>query len=133
MSPISTYPNFNRRNKWLGIIDYKSLIILLIYVIGIYKIIELLKINVINGIYIILICVVPLLGIMYSNKDEDDIYQSLYIIFKFILSNKRFCYKIDNVLNDEEALNKILNKHKRRRMVQRLMKLRNNASLMRRK
>ena len=33
-----TYSNLNRSNKWLGIIDYKSLIILVIYMFFIWNI-----------------------------------------------------------------------------------------------
>ena len=32
MEKIRNYSNFKRENKWLGIIDYKSLCILLVYI-----------------------------------------------------------------------------------------------------
>lgn len=32
----NTYQNFNRKNKWMGIIDYKSLLVLVIYMFIIF-------------------------------------------------------------------------------------------------
>ena len=39
------YSNFNRKNRFLGIIDYKSLVIFLIYVLLIYVFLEKISIN----------------------------------------------------------------------------------------
>ena len=41
----NTYQNFNRKNKWMGIIDYKSLLVLVIYMFIIFSAIRVLNLS----------------------------------------------------------------------------------------
>ena len=49
------YPNLNRSNKWLGIIDYKSLVILLVLLFAIWNILGLFLRNHLYRVYILVI------------------------------------------------------------------------------
>lgn len=88
------YPNLDRENKFLGIIDYKSLILLLIYVVGVWKISSLIFAKVMFRIYAVVILSIPIIGLFYANKNEDNITHVIYVILKYLFSKKLYVYKI---------------------------------------
>lgn len=88
------YPNLNRENKFLGIIDYKSLILLLVYVVGVWKLSCIIFAKILFRIYAVIILSVPIVGLFYANKNEDNITHVIYLIFKYLFSKKLYVYKI---------------------------------------
>lgn len=86
------YMNYIRVNKWLGIIDYKSLICVLIYVFFIGYIISLLPFNIEVLIYIFLFFVLPVIAVICLNTNNQNInaIDILQIILKFKLNSKIF-------------------------------------------
>ena len=96
------YTNFNKDFKWLGIIDYKSLIFLLLYLSILWNISSLFVSSVIYRVYIEIIFAIPIFGLFYSNKSSESISDIIYTVLKFVFSPKLYVFKIDtnnNLLN----------------------------------
>ena len=89
------YPNLNRSNKWLGIIDYKSLIILIAILFVIWNILGLFLDNELYRVYILIIISIPILGLFYANKSSENISNVIYIVIKYIISPKCYMYNIE--------------------------------------
>ncbi|MBR5227105.1 MAG: hypothetical protein IKV94_00485 [Clostridia bacterium] len=88
------FPNFKRTNKWRGIIDYKSLTFVLIYIFIIWNICKIVNISAIYGLYIVVIFTIPIVSVMNAFSSEDNIVDVLCIIIKYLLSPKRYMYLI---------------------------------------
>ena len=90
------YGNFNRNNKWLGIIDYKSLIILLLIAFVTWNILGCFVKSLIYRVYILVIVLIPLFGLFYANKSQDNISYVIYIVLKYWFSPKLYVYNIES-------------------------------------
>lgn len=90
------YPNMNRNNKWLGIIDYKSLIILLAILFLTWNILGVFIQNQIYRVYLLIIIAIPFLGLFYVNKSSENISNVIYIALKYMISPKRYMYNIES-------------------------------------
>ena len=53
------YSNLNRSNKWLGIIEYKSLIILLVILFFTWSVLDIFMQNQIYRVYLLVIIAIP--------------------------------------------------------------------------
>ncbi|MEG2348626.1 MAG: hypothetical protein RSB67_03145 [Clostridia bacterium] len=80
---VRVYMNYKRKNKWLGIIEYKSLSAFLIYSFIVGAIINLLPICFEWSVYIFLFLVFPLLGLLLVNVNGNDILDMINDIFSF--------------------------------------------------
>ena len=89
------YPNLNRSNKWLGIIDYKSLVMLLAILFVIWNILGLFLQNQLYRVYILIIISIPILGLFYANRSSENISNVIYTVIKYIVSPKRYVYNIE--------------------------------------
>lgn len=89
------YPNLNRSNKWLGIIDYKSLAILLAILFAVWNILGLFLQNQLYRAYILIIISIPILGLFYANKSSENISNVIYTVVKYIVSPKQYMYNIE--------------------------------------
>lgn len=90
------YPNLNRSNKWLGIIDYKSLIILLVLVFVIWNVLGMCITNQMYRIYILIIVLIPFIGLFYANQSQENISNVIYVVLKYIISPKLYVYNIES-------------------------------------
>jgi glucose dehydrogenase len=90
----AVYKNLNRQNKFLGIIDYKTLVILLGYMWGIWELSGLLFNNLMYRGYMLIFLSIPILGIVYANKSEDNISYVIYCVLKYLVSPKHYAYKL---------------------------------------
>lgn len=90
------YPNLNRDNKWLGIIDYKSLVILLVILFLTWNILGVFIQNQIYRTYLLVIIAIPFLGLFYANKSSENISNVIYIALKYIVSPKLYVYNIES-------------------------------------
>lgn len=90
------YSNLNRSNKWLGIIDYKSLIILLVILFITWNILGVFVNNQIYRVYMLVIVAIPFLGLFYANKSHENISNVIYVALKYILSPKLYVYNIES-------------------------------------
>lgn len=95
MDNRENYSNLNRSNKWLGIIDYKSLIVLLLIMFLVWNILGIFMDNILYKLYLVIIISIPFLGIFYANKSEENILYIVYTVAKYILSPKRYVYNIE--------------------------------------
>lgn len=89
------YTNLNRTNKWLGIIDYKSLIILLIFMFLIWNILDIFIVSAVYKVYVIILVLIPILGFFYANKSGDNISDIVYIVVRYLVLPKRYMYSIE--------------------------------------
>ncbi len=89
------YQNFNRNNKWMGIIDYKSLLVIIIYVFCVFAIIRLLHFNMKISIYLFLGFTVPVISIIVVHINNDVAIDVIIVICKFYIKKKFFVHKRD--------------------------------------
>lgn len=80
------YTSYKRNNKWLGIIDYKSLCVILVYVWLIISILDLINLSFEKSLYIFLFLTVPIISIMLININNESTINVIICILKFILS-----------------------------------------------
>ena len=90
------YGGLKRKNRFLGIIDYKTLVILLGYMWIVWKIGEKIFISWIYRGYFWLILITPVIGFVYANKNEEDISHIIYVIIKFLVSPKLYVCKLNH-------------------------------------
>lgn len=95
MDEEKTFPSFRRQNKWLGIIDYKSLIVFVIYVFVIYQICNLINLSTTSLVTVLIVSIIPLFALYFVNSKEESIIDIVYIILRFYLSNKIYYYKLE--------------------------------------
>lgn len=98
---VEIYLNYKRSNKWLGIIDYKSLIVMCIYILIIVTILKFLPINFEYLVYIFIFLVIPVVALILINVGNESAVDTLIVIFKFLLNNnifikKEYIKKLDN-------------------------------------
>ena len=79
---------YNKRSKWLGIIDYKTLSILIIYILSIIKILSLFSFYYLYKVYIIAFLVLPVIIFILMNINEECIIDKLLIVIFFYLKRK---------------------------------------------
>lgn len=91
----AVYKNLNRQNKFLGVIDYRTLLILLAYMWSIWQVSDLLFDNLMYRAYMLIILSIPVIGLVYANKSEDNISYVVYCIIKYIVSPKHYVYKLN--------------------------------------
>ena len=89
------YPNLNRSNKWLGIIDYKSLLMLLAIFFVVWNVLGVFVKNQLYRVYILLIIAIPILGMFYANKSSENISNVIYTVIKYMVSPKQYMYNIE--------------------------------------
>lgn len=77
------YKNFNRKNKWLGIIDYKSLLIVIAYVFLVITILRFANINFEYSIYIFLALTIPVVAVIFININNEVAIDVILIILKY--------------------------------------------------
>lgn len=80
------YTSYKRNNKWLGIIDYKTLCVILIYVWLIINILELINLSFEKSLYIFLFLTVPLISIMLININNESTINVIISIIKFFIN-----------------------------------------------
>lgn len=93
MEKKNIYYNFNRKNKWLGIIDYKSLLIIIIYIILVINIIRIFNITFDIAIYLLIFATLPVIVIFTIDVNNETCIDMLLIIIKFFINKKIYINK----------------------------------------
>ncbi len=88
MNEKEIYMNYKRNNKWLGIIDYKSLAFLVFYLVLIWNVIDLFKIRLEYKIYIFVCLSIPVIVLLCININSESAIDVMITIIKFMLKNK---------------------------------------------
>ena len=90
---IEIYLNYKRKNKWLGIIDYKSLIFIVIFLILLISILKFINVNMEYMIYILIFGIIPIVAVICVNIGNENAIDMLIVILKFNLSKKIYIKK----------------------------------------
>lgn len=104
------YKNFNRKNKWFGIIDYKSLVILVGYVFFIITILRYINIKLEYAVYIFMFLTVPVVAVVFININNEVAIDVIYIILKFYIKQGMYVNKADKKFYKKVVYKKIQNK-----------------------
>ena len=91
------YENYKITNKFLGIISYKNLIIILIYLFTIFKVLEFINITLIYKSYIVIILFIPIFVGVIINVNGDNILDTIKILFKFYMNRKLYINDYKNI------------------------------------
>ena len=82
--------------KWKGVLDYKIIIGILIYIIAIYNILNSIGISLLYIIYFIAISFIPIFGIYLTIRNEDNVIDFLGNIIKYVFRPKIYVFKYKN-------------------------------------
>lgn len=82
------YSNYKRQNKWLGLIDYKSLLFIITYGLVIIFILKKVSFNFILSFYIFIILMSPLIVLIFVDNKNGSAIDILIIIIKYFFKNK---------------------------------------------
>lgn len=88
MNEKETFMNYKRNNRWLGIIDYKSLVALIIYLIVLWNLLNLTFISLEYKIYIFISLSIPVIVLLCIHINDESAIDVIIIILKFSLKNK---------------------------------------------
>lgn len=106
MNEKEVFMNYKRNNKWMGIIDYKSLVFLIIYSIVLWNILGFISAELEYKIYIFFLLFIPFLAILCINISSESAVDVLVIILKYSLKNKVYT-NIENLYVED-----VYKKHK---------------------
>lgn len=87
------YNFYRRKNKWLGIIDYKTLSFFIIYFFIITKFVSFLDIYYLYKVYIIINLILPLIIFIIANINEESIVDKLIVIISYFINRKKYIKK----------------------------------------
>lgn len=90
MNKKQIYSNYKRNNRFLGIIDYKSLTFLVVYCILIWNIVNFFNISLEYKVYLFLILIIPIIAIFCVNINEESAFDILIIIIKYLFRRKKY-------------------------------------------
>lgn len=93
---VKVYRGLKRKNRFLGIIDYKALVVLLGYMCIVWKIGEKIFRSWTYRGYFYLFLITPVMGLIYANKNEEDISHIIYVIIKFLVTPKLYVCKLNH-------------------------------------
>ena len=94
------YKNYKRDNKWMGIIDYKTLVIIVIYVIVLFSVIKVLNFNLKVSFYLFILFLLPVFVLISFNSKNISVIDLIFVIIKFFYS-KRIYIKSKYYCEDE--------------------------------
>ncbi len=119
-SKIRIYANYNRSNKWMGIIEYKLLVFVLIYIFLIVKLISLFHLKFEISIYFFSVLVFPILSIALTSINNENSLNSIKTLIAFLFKSgiyidKKYQRNLKNEIyinNNFSKINKDIVKYK---------------------
>lgn len=87
--------NYNSKNKLLGIIDYSSLFVNILWDIFVFCLINLIFINITIKIFIFIILCLPLFLFTIAGLNNENILYVINYLIKFIFGTKIFLFNKD--------------------------------------
>lgn len=82
------YTNYKSQNKWLGIIDYKSLTVIIIYTLLIFLFVKEINLSFKISVYLFTILVSPVFIILCFNTKDGSTIDILLIVITFFVKRK---------------------------------------------
>ncbi len=89
------YNRFKRESKWLGIINYKFLIISIAYVFVIFNILKIFPIPFKVQVYLFFLLISPIIGLFFIFLGNEDAFEVLKNMVKYYISLKIYVNKVD--------------------------------------
>ena len=113
MEKKKIFPSFRRQNKWLGIIDYKTLALFGVYLYVIYLICNLIGLSSSSMTATLIVSSVPMVAILFVNSKDETAIDILITVVRFYFSKKTYYYlieeKIEFDLSSMEKKKKFIN------------------------
>lgn len=91
------YSNYRRLNKWMGIIDYKTLVCIVVYELVILSILKIININFIISFYIFIMFSMPVIVALCINVKNESMIDVMILMIKFFINKKIF---VKNIYSD---------------------------------
>jgi len=88
MNEKEMFMNYKRNNKWMGIIDYKSLAFLVAYLAIIWNVIDFFNIPLEYKMYIIISLSIPVSVMLCININSESAIDVVITVIKFKFKNK---------------------------------------------
>lgn len=86
------FGNFNRKTKWLGLVDYKTLIFLAIYVYSIYCVTGIFNVKMLARIYILVIFSIPVVILTTMYMNEESVVDMFTVVLKYLVRPKKYVH-----------------------------------------
>lgn len=86
------FGNFNRKTKWLGLVDYKTLIFLAIYVYSIYCVTGIFNVKTLARIYILVIFSIPVIILTTMYMNEESVVDMFTVVLKYLVRPKKYVH-----------------------------------------
>ena len=84
------YANYRRKNKWLGVIDYQSLSLLISYAILLIFILKWIPLDLKYLFYLFVLLISPVFALVTIHLNNEDAVDMIISIFKFLVNKKIF-------------------------------------------
>ncbi len=97
------YSNYKRDNKFLGIIDYKSLYVCIAYAFIIFIICSILPLTIEYAVYLFMFLVVPVIAIFCVNINNESSIDVITTIFEYMLK-KNIYVRVDYMCDFKKAI-----------------------------
>lgn len=110
MNEKEVYMNYKRNNRWLGIIDYKSLTFLIIYLVTIWNIIDCIPITLEYKFYIFVFLSIPVSVMLCININSESAIDVVITMLRYSFKNKIFLNTKYLYVEDVNKTNKIFSK-----------------------
>lgn len=82
------YTNYKRENKWLGIIEYKSLLIIVVYSFFVIKMLGIIKLSFELSMYIFIFACFPIVTLLCVKINNESLVYTFRTIFQYVLTSK---------------------------------------------
>ena len=84
--------NYDYKNKLFGILDYKSAIFILVFIIIVWKFFSLFIKSIITLISFMIIICLPIILLIFYNSTNENLINILYYFIKFLIKPKIYFY-----------------------------------------
>jgi len=114
MNEKEMFMNYKRNNKWMGIIDYKSLAFLVAYLAAIWNVIDFFCIPLEYKMYILITLSIPVSVLLCININSESAIDVVIIVIKFKLKNKIYVTTDYQYVDDVDKTNKYFLKNNKK-------------------
>lgn len=84
-------------NKFLGIIEYRVVIVICAYLYILYNIIGIFNFSIVIKIYVYIMCALPVISFLIVKINNENILDLLLIYLKYIFKPKRYFFVINDL------------------------------------
>lgn len=107
MNEKEVFMNYKRNNKWLGIIDYKSLTFLVVYLAIVWNVTNVFNIPLEYKMYILISLIVPVTVMLCININSESAIDVVITVIKYNFKNKIYVNTNYLYVEDVDKTNKI--------------------------